>query len=115
MTSTKMSSQISLSEEKAKEEIVLDDGNANNDNAIVHSEGIPKSRQKKKRAMSNPALSLAMQNVGLSPSITEEDVVAARKLEGEYAAMMRKRQRCMEFLDATSFVDEFGIDGQFYD
>ena len=107
MTSTKMSSQISLSEEKAKEEDVLDDGKANNDNAIVHSEGITKSRQKKKRGMSNPALSLAMQNVGSPSPIKKEDITAAKKLEEEVAAIKIKRQKCMEYLDATAFIVDY--------
>ena len=105
MASTKMSSQISLSEEKAKEEIVLDEGKAGT--TIIHSEGITKSRQRKKRTMSNPALSLAMQNVGSPSPIKKEDITAAKKLEEEVAAIKIKRQKCMDYLDATAFIVDY--------
>eukprot|EP00985_Skeletonema_marinoi_P035146 scaffold45782_cov204-Skeletonema_marinoi.AAC.1 len=93
-----MSSQISLSEEKAKD--IASKEAPDDDDVILEFETAKSSRQKKRAKPAAPALKLTEEQVhaikeaeSLLP-ITEEDLAAIENIA-------RKRQRCKEYLEAT--------------
>ena len=96
--SKKMSSQISLSEEKVKD--IASEEAPDDDDVILEFETAKSSRQKKRARPAAPALKLTEEQVhaikeaeSLLP-ITEEDLAAIENIA-------RKRQRCKEYLEAT--------------
>jgi hypothetical protein len=106
----KMSSQISLSEEKAKE--VVPEKTQLDRGVILQSE-ITESQNSTKRPRSarlTEEQSRVIDKLMSCSPITKEDTVAIKRLKEELVAVKRKRQKCKKFIEESNFVDKLDRD-----